>query len=98
MSKFGDLIDLEIPVLLDFYSETNDESKAMNPVLSDVAAALGNKAKVVKINVDKNKQLSEALHIKDLPTLVVYKDGEMVWRESGSQDANSLIAILEKHI
>ena len=53
MSKFGLLIDQEIPVLLDFYTEWNEQSTAMHPVLRDVAAALGDRAKVIKIDVDK---------------------------------------------
>ena len=54
-SKFGELIDVDIPVLLDFYTEWNDQSIAMHPILRDVAAALGDKARIIKIDVDKNK-------------------------------------------
>ena len=70
----------------------------MHPVLKDVAAALGDKAKVIKIDVDKNSALAEALRVKGLPTLIVYKDGEMKWRFSGEQDANTLIGIIQKYI
>lgn len=98
MSKFGELIDVEVPVLLDFYTEWNEQSTAMHPVLRDVAAALGDKAKVIKIDVDKNKELSEALRVKGLPTLIVYKRGEMKWRHSGEQDANTLIGIVQQFI
>jgi len=68
MSKFGELIDLNVPVLLDFYAEWNDQSTAMHAVLRDVAAALGDRGKVIKIDVDKNKELSQALRVKGLPT------------------------------
>lgn len=98
MSKFGELIDVDIPVLLDFFTEWNEPSLAMHPVLRDVAAALGDKAKVIKIDVDKNKELSEALRVKGLPTLIIYKAGEMKWRFSGEQDANTLIGIIQKYI
>ena len=98
MSKFGELIDVEIPVLLDFYTEWNEESIAMHPILRDVAAALGDKAKVIKIAVDKNKELAEALRVKGLPILIIYKNGEMKWRHSGEQDANSLIEIIQEYI
>ncbi|MFP4844201.1 thioredoxin family protein [Winogradskyella sp. PE311] len=98
MSKFGELIDVDIPVLLDFYTEMNDLSVAMHPVLRDVAAALGDKAKVIKIDVDKNKDLAEALRVKGLPTLIIYKNGEMKWRQSGEQDANTLIGIIQEYI
>ena len=94
MSKFGQLIDANVPVLLDFYADWNEQSIAMHPVLRDVAAALGDKSKVIKIDVEKNKELSQALRIKGLPTLMIYKKGEMVWRQSGEQDANTLISLL----
>lgn len=97
MSKFGDLIDLQVPVLLDFFTEWNEDSVAMHPVLRDVAAALGDKGKIIKIDVDKNNQLAEALRIKSLPTLIIYKNGEMKWRQSGEQDANTLIGIMQEY-
>ena len=98
MTKFGELIDVNTPVLLDFFTQWNDASVSMHPVLKDVAAALGDKAKVIKIDVDKNSALAEALRVKGLPTLIVYKDGEMKWRFSGEQDANTLIGIIQKYI
>ena len=70
----------------------------MRPVLRDVAAAIGDKGKVIKINVDKNNELAEALRVKLLPTLMIYKGGEMVWRQSGEQDANTLISIIKDFI
>lgn len=96
MSKFGDLIDVDIPVLLDFFTEWSEPSTAMHPVLRDVAAALGDRAKVIKIDVDKNKALADALRVKGLPTLIIYKNGEMKWRYSGEQDANTLIGIIQE--
>jgi thioredoxin 1 len=63
-----------------------------------VAAALGDKAKVIKIDVDKNQELAEALRIKGLPTLVIYKDGQMVWRQSGELDANAIINLVQEQI
>lgn len=98
MSKFGELISAQVPVLLDFYTDWNEQSKDMHPVLRDVAAALGDKAKVIKIDVEKNKDLAEALRIKGLPTLMIYKNGEMKWRQSGEQDANTLIGLVNEYI
>ena len=80
MSKFGELVDLKVPVLLDFYTEWNDASVSMHPVLRDVAAAMGDKAKVIKIDVDKNPQLASSLNIQGVPTLMVYKNGQLKWR------------------
>ena len=98
MSKFGELIDFEVPVLFDFFTEWDEASNAMHDVLRDVAAALGDKARVIKIDVDKNQALSEALRIKGLPTLIIYKSGDMKWRQSGELDANTIIGLMQKHM
>ena len=96
MARFGDLIDIEVPVLLEFYIEQNEVSNTMNLVLKDVADTLGKKAKVIKIDIDKNIKLAEALRIKGAPTLMIYNRGEMKWRQSGDEDANSLIGRLKE--
>jgi thioredoxin 1 len=98
MSKFGELISTQVPVLIDFYTDWNESSILMHPVIRDVAAALGDKAKVIKIDVDKNQELAEALRVKGLPTLMIYKQGSMIWRQSGELDANSLIAKLQEQM
>ena len=98
MSKFGELINAEIPVLIDFYTEWNEQSMAMNEVIRDVAAALGDKAKVIKIDVDKNQELADALRIKGVPTLMIYKAGQMVWRQAGELDANSIITLVQEQV
>ena len=98
MSKFGELIETRVPVLLDFYAEWDDACKEMHAVLRDVAAALGDKARVIKIDIDKNKELADALRVKGLPTLMIYKNGEMKWRQSGEQDANTLIGLVQEYV
>lgn len=98
MSKFGELISAPIPVLIDFYTDWNEQSVSMHPVIRDVAAALGDKAKVIKIDVDKNQELADALRIKGLPTLMIYKDGQMIWRQSGELDANTIIGLVQEQI
>jgi thioredoxin 1 len=92
MSKFGELIDDKLPLLLVFYNAEDQVSSSMHPILKDVAAAMGDKGKVIKIDAEKNIKLSDALRVKVLPTLMIYKLGEMVWRQSGEQDANTLIS------
>ena len=98
MSKFGDLIDVEVPVLFEFFTEWSDESESMHDVLIDVAAALGDKARVIKIDVEKNQDLAEALRIKGLPTLIIYKLGDMKWRQSGELDANTIIGRIKEFV
>ncbi|MDD3003342.1 thioredoxin family protein [Flavobacterium sp.] len=98
MSKFGELINAEAPVLIDFYTEWNEQSQAMHEIIRDVAAALGDKAKVIKIDVEKNQELADALRIKGVPTLMIYKSGQMVWRQAGELDANSIIGLVQEYI
>jgi thioredoxin 1 len=98
MAKFGDLIDVEVPVLLEFFTEWDERSTTMHPVLKDVAAALGDKARVIKIDVEKNNELADALRIKGVPTLIIYKSGEMKWRQNGEEDANTLIGRLQEYV
>jgi len=100
VSKFGQLIDEKIPLLLVFYDLDNidDNSMDLSPILKDVAAALGDKGKVIKIDINKNNEISQALRIRVLPTLIIYKNGEMVWRQSGQQDANTLIGLMNENL
>ena len=98
MSKFGELIDDKLPLLLVFYNAEDQVSSSMHPILKDVAAAMGDKGKVIKIDAEKNIKLSDALRVKVLPKLMIYKLGEMVWRQSGEQDANTLISLMQDHL
>ena len=82
MTKFGELISAEEPVLIDFYFDWEDANNNVD-TLRDVAAALGDKAKVIKIDIKKNEPLAEALRVKGNPTFMIYKDGEMKWRQTG---------------
>ena len=98
MSKFGELLDEQTPILLAFYQQEENGQVDMDRTLKDVAAALGDKGKVIKIDVDKNQALSEALRIKGLPTLIIYKSGDMKWRQSGELDANTIIGLMQNHM
>tara|TARA_A100000164_G_scaffold374656_1_gene408071 strand:- start:2470 stop:2766 length:297 start_codon:yes stop_codon:yes gene_type:complete len=98
MARFGDLINVEVPVLLEFFTEWDETSKNMHAVIKDVAAALGDKAKIIKIDVEKNKELADALRIKGVPTFIIYKSGEMKWRQIGEENANTLINRVKKFL
>ncbi len=97
MAKFGELISVEKPVLIDFYTDWNDAENTID-TLRDVAAALGDRAKVVKIDINKNETLAEALRVKGNPTFMIYKNGEMKWRQTGFQDANTLIGLVQQYV
>ena len=97
MTKFGELVSAEKPVLIDFYFDWDDVDNDLD-ILRDVAAALGDKAKVVKIDIKKNETLVEALRVKGTPTFMIYKNGEMKWRQTGDQDANTLIGLVQQYL
>ena len=94
MSKFGELIDVDIPVLLDFFTEWNEQSTAMHPVLRDVAAALGDKAKVIKIDVDKNQALAGTYQVRGVPTMMLFQNGKQLWRQSGVLSKQQIIQVI----
>lgn len=97
MAKFGDLISVEKPVLIDFYTDFNDVENTLE-ILRSVVAALGDSAKVIKIEINKNKVLAEALRVKGNPTFMIYKNGQMKWRQTGFQDANTLIGLVQQFV
>ena len=97
MAKFGELISAQKPVLIDFYTDYNDAENTVH-TLRDVTAALGDKAKVIKIDIKKNEILADALRVKGNPTFMIYKNGEMKWRQTGIQDANTLIGLVQQYI
>ncbi|PQJ79780.1 thioredoxin family protein [Polaribacter porphyrae] len=96
MTKFGELISVDKPVLIDFYTDWDQVDTSVG-TLRDVAAALGDRAKVIKIDIKKNETLADALRVKGNPTFMIYKNGEMKWRQTGYHDANTLIDLVQKY-
>ena len=97
MTRFGELINIDKPVLIDFYTDWDDVESSVE-TLRDVAAALGDRAKVIKIDIKKNEILVDALRVKGNPTFMIYKNGEMKWRKTGFQDANTLIGLVQQFV
>lgn len=97
MEKFEDLIKSETPILVDFYATWCGPCQMMHPILEEVAKNVGDKARIIKIDIDKNQQLSAAYNVRSVPTLMIFKNGELKWRQSGVQQANVLETELAKN-
>lgn len=93
MSKFGDLISSKVPVLIHYAVENMPECEQTQQLLESVVEELGDKLTVIKIDILKNKELAEALRIKVAPTLMLYKNGAMVWRHSHVIERENLIIV-----
>lgn len=98
MSKFGDLINSKHPVLIHYAMDHVPESIETQQLLENISKELGNKLSIVKIDILKNKELTEALRIKVAPTLMLYKNGAMVWKHSNSIDRESLLIVAKAYI
>lgn len=98
MAAFRDLINSDKPVLIDFFAEWCGPCKTLSPLIKQVKEEFGDQLKVLKIDVDKNPRLAESLGIQGVPTMMIYQNGQLKWRQSGVLPAQAIAAEVQKHI
>lgn len=97
MEKFKEVIQSEKPVLVDFFATWCGPCKTMHPVLEELKSEIGEAARIVKIDVDQQEELAANYRIQAVPTFILFKKGEAVWRHSGVVSGKELKAVIEQN-
>lgn len=97
MGKFKDVIKGKIPVLIDFYADWCGPCKIQSPILNELKNEMGDQIRVVKIDVDKNRKISQKLAIRGIPTLMLFANGKQLWRHSGLVTKDQLKSVIRQH-
>ncbi len=97
-NSFQKIIDSKTPVLVDFFADWCGPCKMLAPVLKEVKDELGEQVKIVKIDVDKNQPLASKYQVRGVPTMVLFKDGKQVWRQSGVLQKNDIVSVIKNNL
>jgi thioredoxin 1 len=98
MGKFSEIVNSETPTLVDFYATWCGPCKMMVSILEQLKDQMGSKVRVLKIDVDKNQEVAEKFKIRGVPTFILFKSGEILWRQSGVIELNQLRSKVQSHI
>lgn len=98
MSEFNDYIKDEKPTLVDFYATWCGPCKMQSPIIEKVKNAVGDSANVLKVDIDKNAEVARQYNVQSIPTLILFKSGQPVWRAVGLQQADVLEAKIRDYI
>jgi thioredoxin 1 len=98
MNKFSELINSDTPVLVDFYADWCGPCKMMPPILRQVKDKLGDKIRIVKIDTERNHVITAQYQIRNIPTMILFKKGEIKWQNSGVVPAHQLIITIENFL
>lgn len=96
-SNFSEIIKDEKPVLVDFYADWCGPCKMLAPILKEAKESLGDEVKIVKIDVDKNEALASKYQVRGVPTLILFINGELKWRQSGVLQKDEIVKIVRSH-
>ena len=97
-ANFDSIINDNKPVVVDFHALWCGPCKAQSPILKEVASELGDSVRVIKIDVDQNNEISNRYQIQSVPTLMIFKNGNLLWKHSGVVSKNELVNILKQNI
>jgi thioredoxin 1 len=98
MGKFSDIVKSETPTLVDFYATWCGPCKVMHPILDKLKVDMGDKIRILKIDVDKNQEVAAKFKIRGVPTFMLFKKGEILWQQSGGMELNVLKSKLMNHL
>jgi len=98
MASFNQILQQKVPVLIDFKADWCAPCKMMAPILKQVKQNFKDQIKIIKIDIDKNPDVAQKYTVRSVPTMILFKEGKTVWRQSGVIQANQIIAVVNSHL